>query len=637
MLDFIEYLKKEKIIQNLKKFYKDSFVNQSEKILLENLFENLFSLKNLNVKEINRAIVNTNNLEYDIFSKLYETTLNHKEKKKLGEFYTPISVVNYILDATGYSNLDNIENKKIIDISCGSGSFIIQIIRLLIKRCLEIYGKKEISELTTGEAKNIISRVKKNISGIDINRNACILCQINIYFGLFDIMEIIRKSDSYYHLPKFNIRNIDALTTDCTEKYDYVVGNPPYLFIRDIPHDQRQFIESCDFVTNDGQYDYYQIFIELGIRILKNHGILGYIVPDSLLALSNRSTLRKYIYNNTKIKEIYYTGPKFNDPIVSNIILILEKEPNIIERKKNQIKLKTIINQEKTIPQEIIEKWNYKFLIHLNMTDISIIEHLTTNFIRLKDLNKQPEFKFSLSRGVELTKTGEIIYCENCKKYLPIPKKLLKCRECNSPLNKQRTENIIYDTIPEDTTKKNYKLYLYSIKRYQKTQYKYIDTSKAGINYKKLNIYEDRIVIRQLSQNNKICATYEKNLSLTSQSFYNLKIKKSLLSDFDHFYLLGIINSTLLSYFFIKSFGSYKRLFPRILIEKIKEFPIKVPITDKDKQKAKTIIEMVKKILKNIDELEKLQKKIDTLVFDLYEISEINRIYILNYMNTLNN
>ena len=637
MLDFIEYLKKEKIIQNLKKFYKDSFVNQSEKILLENLFENLFSLKNLNVKEINRAIVNTNNLEYDIFSKLYETTLNHKEKKKLGEFYTPISVVNYILDATGYSNLDNIENKKIIDISCGSGSFIIQIIRLLIKRCLEIYGKKEISELTTGEAKNIISRVKKNISGIDINRNACILCQINIYFGLFDIMEIIRKSDSYYHLPKFNIRNIDALTTDCTEKYDYVVGNPPYLFIRDIPHDQRQFIESCDFVTNDGQYDYYQIFIELGIRILKNHGILGYIVPDSLLALSNRSTLRKYIYNNTKIKEIYYTGPKFNDPIVSNIILILEKEPNIIERKKNQIKLKTIINQEKTIPQEIIEKWNYKFLIHLNMTDISIIEHLTTNFIRLKDLNKQPEFKFSLSRGVELAKTGEIIYCENCKKYLPIPKKLLKCRECNSPLNKQRTENIIYDTIPEDTTKKNYKLYLYSIKRYQKTQYKYIDTSKAGINYKKLNIYEDRIVIRQLSQNNKICATYEKNLSLTSQSFYNLKIKKSLLSDFDHFYLLGIINSTLLSYFFIKSFGSYKRLFPRILIEKIKEFPIKVPITDKDKQKAKTIIEMVKKILKNIDELEKLQKKIDTLVFDLYEISEINRIYILNYMNTLNN
>ena len=185
MLDFIEYLKKEKIIQNLKKFYKDSSVNQSEKILLENLFKNLFSLKNLNVKEIISPNFNSNNLEYDIFSKLYETTLNHKEKKRLGEFYTPISVVDYILDATDYSNLDNIEDKKIIDISCGSGSFIIQTIRILIKRCLEIHGKKEISEFTPEEAKNIISRVKKNVYGIDINRNASIIFKINIYIFKF--------------------------------------------------------------------------------------------------------------------------------------------------------------------------------------------------------------------------------------------------------------------------------------------------------------------------------------------------------------------------------------------------------------------------------------------------------------------
>ncbi|NVM37320.1 MAG: N-6 DNA methylase [Candidatus Lokiarchaeota archaeon] len=637
MLDFIDYLKKENIIENLKQYYKFSFRDNSEEVFLEKIYENLNLLKKNKANEKNGKTVITENLEFDIISSLYEYTLNHKKKKKLGEFYTPISVVNYILDALGYNNLNNIENKKIIDISCGSGSFIIHTVRILIKKYLEIYGKKEISELTTEEAKGIISKVKNNIFGIDINQIACILCQINIHFELFDIMELIRKSDSYYHLPKFNIENNNTLMMDHAEKYDFVVGNPPYLFIRDIPHDQRQIIENRDYKTNEGQYDYYQIFLEIGLRILKPHGILGYIVPDSLLALSNRSIIRKYIYNNTNIKEIYHTGPRFNDPVVSNIILILEKEPHIIERKKNQIILKTIPDQEKTIPQEIIEKWKYKFLIHLNRIDISIIEHLTTNFIRLKDLNKKSEFKFSLSRGVELTKTGKIIYCENCRKYLPIPKNLLKCRECNSPLNKGRTENIIYDTVPEDKLKKKYKLYLYSISRYQKTQYKYIDTSKIGINYKKSNLYEDRIVIRQLSQNNKICATYEKNLSLTSQSFYNLKIKKSPISDFNHFYLLGILNSMLLSYFFIKSFGSYKRLFPRILIEKIKEFPIKVPISDKEKQKAKKIIEIVKIILNNIDEMENLQNKVDVLVFDLYEISETNRKYILNYMNTLNN
>lgn len=635
MQDFIKYLKKEKIIENLNFFYKESSTTQANQLILNKLLENLISLENIKVKETTRVNNNLNSLEYDIFSKLYENTLSHKEKKKMGEFYTPISIVNYILSVIGYNSSNNIEDKTIIDISCGSGSFIIQAIRILIIRCLEIYGKKKISQLTTNEAKAIISKVNENIVGVDVNRNACILCQINIYFAIFEILKLIRKADSNYQLPQFNIKNFNALTIDYSVKYNYVVGNPPYLFIRDISQDQRKLIESLDFETNDGQYDYYQIFIELGIKILKNHGILGYIVPDSLLALSNRSVIRKYIYNSTKIKEIYHTGPKFNDPIVSNIIIILEKEFNKLERIENQIKLKTL-NQEMAIPQDIIEKWNYQFLIHLNKTDISIIKHLTENFIRLKDIDNNPEFKFILSRGVELTKTGEIIYCENCKKFTPVPKKLLKCRVCDAQLNKQKIEKIIYDTLPEDALKENFKLYLYSIRRYQKTQYKYIDISKVGINYKKFSLYEDRIVIRQLSQNSKICATYEKNLSLTSQSFYNLKIKQSHISEFNHFYLLGIINSMLLSYFFIKSFGTYKKLFPRILIEKIKDFPIKIPINDKEKQKAKKIIEMVVTILENIGELENLQKQIDTLVFNLYEISESNRKYILNYMNTLN-
>jgi len=637
MLGFINYLKKENIIGTLEHYYKKSFADNSDQVFLKKIYENLTLLAKNSVNDKYGKLYNSDKLQFDIVGSLYENALDHAEKKKLGEFYTPISVVNYILNAIGYSTSNNIENKKIIDISCGSGSFIIHAIRILIKKNLEVFRKKKISELTAKEAKIIISKLKNNIYGIDINRIACILCQINIYFELFEILAIIRKSDITYQLPIFQIENSNALMMDHSEKYDYVVGNPPYLFIRDIPYDQRQIIESCNYKTNDGQYDYYQIFIELGLKILKNHGSLGYIVPDSLLALSNRSILRKYIYNTTKIKEIYHTGPKFNDPIVSNIIIILEKEPSLLEREKNKIRLKTLPNQENVIPQRIIEKWNYKFLIHLNKTDISILDHLNLNLIRLRDLNNNPRFNFILSRGVELTKTGEIIYCENCGKYLPIPRKLLKCGYCNSVLNKQNIEKIIYNTIPEDALKENCKLYLYSIRRYQKTQYKYIDISRVGINYKKLNIYEDRIVIRQLSQNNKICATYEENLSLTSQSFYNLKIKTSPIAEFNHFYLLGIINSTLLSYFFIKSFGTYKKLFPRILIEKIKDFPVKLPISEKDKQKVKKIIEIVKRILKNIDEMETLQKDVDDLIFDLYEISETNRKYILNYMNTLNN
>ena len=163
--------------------------------------------------------------------------------------------------------------------------------------------------------------------------------------------------------------------------------------------------------------------------------------------------------------------------------------------------------------------------------------------------------------------------------------------------------------------------------------------AKNGINYKDLNLYEDRIIIRQLSQNNFICATYDKNFSLTSQSFYNLKIIQSLSKEFNHSYLLGIINSTLLSYYFIKSFGSYKKLFPRILIEKIKNLPIKIPETEKEKNLAKIIIKQVNILLEAQDKsrilYEKIQQEIESLVFTLYQISSMDQTYILNYMKNL--
>ncbi len=239
------------------------------------------------------------------------------------------------------------------------------------------------------------------------------------------------------------------MTIDKFEQFDIIVGNPPYLFIRDILPDQRQIIKKMKFKTGQGQYDYFQIFIELGIKLLKNQGLLGYIVPDSLLALSNRSIVRKYIYDTSKIKEIYHSGPQFEDPVVSNIIIILEKESNIAEREKNRIKVKIDTQELREIVQKSFKNWNYKFLIHLNDDDISIIIRLSEKFPKLRELMVKDDFKILLSRGVELTKTGEIIYCIQCKKYFPIPKKEFLCPVCKTPLKEEHIDKIVVDSNPK--------------------------------------------------------------------------------------------------------------------------------------------------------------------------------------------
>jgi hypothetical protein len=123
-----------------------------------------------------------------------------------------------------------------------------------------------------------------------------------------------------------------------------------------------------------------------------------------------------------------------------------------------------------------------------------------------------------------------------------------------------------------------------------------------------------------------LCASYDQDFSITSQSVYNLKIVQSPIEEFDHLYVLGIINSQLLSYYFIKSFGSYKKLFPRILIEKINQLPIKIPKTERERNDAKLVIAKIKKLLIHFEE--KIQNEVDSLIFDLYGISMKHRKYI---------
>jgi len=184
-----------------------------------------------------------------------------------------------------------------------------------------------------------------------------------------------------------------------------------------------------------------------------------------------------------------------------------------------------------------------------------------------------------------------------------------------------------------------YKPFIYALNRYFIKEHRYIKVNLEGINYKDLDLYNNRIVIRQLNQDNLICAAYEKN-ALSSQSVYNIKINKSPIPEFNHFYLLGLLNSRLLSYYFIKTFGSYKSLFPRILIEKLKNLPLKIPSTKKEKEWSDDIKEKVNQIINskthNEAKVLRLQNQIDLLVNNLYQINEDDYHHILNSLNKLN-
>ncbi|TXT55501.1 MAG: hypothetical protein BAJALOKI2v1_670017 [Promethearchaeota archaeon] len=614
--------------------------SQFELCKRENLnFENNFSLEAF-LRENEERIKNMdiNSQENDALGKMYQQRLKKTSKKKFGQFYTSKAVVKTILNCIDYQKNAPILDKKIIDLSCGSGSFLIEAVNRFIQRFLLVKNITAVSDLSPKEGKELLCLINNNIYGIDLNPIACGLCQLNIHLRLKELYQKISKYEKDFLPPRFSIFNLNSLNIAKLKDFniyfrafDYVIGNPPYIFIRDISREHKELIED-HFETNKGQYDIYQIFIELGIKLLKEHGYLGYILPDSLLALSNRRIIRKYIFDTSKIKNIYVCGQKFNDATVSNIILTIQKEKNPEARNGNKIRIKHLNsqNRQRFLSQKYIKSWNYKFLINLTDMDRKVLDYLNSMNPNLREIMKKKNYKISLGRGVELGKEGEIIYCKNCETFLPLPKKASYCNNCQNQLDRSLIEKIIINDPPKNE-KVNYAKYIFSMGRYRINEYKFIILDKRGINYKNLARYKNTILIRQLNHGNMVCATYHNDLAYNSQSIYNLKIVKTPIPEFNHPYLLGLINSHLISYYFMKSFGSYKELFPRILIGKIKKIPIKIPKTKKEKKLASIVSKKVKTLLNstNKSESELLQEKIDESVFELYRIPQTQRKYIL--------
>ncbi|MHA1380220.1 MAG: N-6 DNA methylase [Candidatus Helarchaeota archaeon] len=591
------------------------------------------------------------NLDQDILGYIYEKIMSNDKKKSLGQFYTPTSIIDYILEKTGYNSNLEIENIKIIDPCCGAGSFLVRAIRILIDRYKIKYETEKLLPL---QAKNLLQCITNKINGIDINPFACFLTIMNIFFQIIEYYYIVMDADDSYWQYPFHVFNIDVLDlcisdskmnineTDNNEnndffdsfKSDIVVGNPPYIFLRDLQKSEKNRINSLNLASNKGQWDLYQIFVEIGIKLLKDGGCMGYIVPDSILTNSHKKNIRKYIYENCNIKIINHVGKKFKFPAVSNVILILEKPKKVNPQNKIQLIISNETNTINEIKQnKIKENWDYNFYLHLSKEDEKIIEKLK-QYPSIDEINKNnPDIYIKIHRGVELSKKGLIFYCSKCKKFHPLPEKENVCRKCGTIFKPDSVKTIIHD----NKITRNCKLFVSDMNRYVIQKYLYIEIDKHGINYKFPEIYiPNRIIVRQLSQNGLICATIEPKGAYTSQSIYNID------TNLNPYYLLGLINSKLMSYYFSKIFGSYKSLFPRILVEYIKKLPIIIP----NKEEEKKIEIIIKKILnihkENLSKQERnkcildLQPQIDSIVYNLFGLDMSDKLVIRNFFNKTN-
>ncbi len=195
-----------------------------------------------------------------------ELLIPKDDRKVNGAFFTPDYVVDFIVNEVSPG-----EEDKCLDPSCGCGAFLIGLV--------EYFGKRY--------HKRIKQTIRENIYGSDIleynvERSKIIL---SIY-GLLN-NQIIDESD-------FNIYHQDSLKARWEGKFDVIVGNPPYVRYQDLSDENRSFLIHNWETVGNGSFNIYFAFFELGYKLLKPNGKLGYITPNNYFTSLAALPLRRY-------------------------------------------------------------------------------------------------------------------------------------------------------------------------------------------------------------------------------------------------------------------------------------------------------------------------------------------------------
>jgi type I restriction-modification system DNA methylase subunit len=284
-------------------------------------------------------------VDRDVLGHLYEQHLPPEERKELGEFYTPTSVVDLILDRVGYTPDNPIDQPEhdLLDPACGSGTFLVRAAGRLLERL-------DNRNVPPEEAVEIM---QERLWGFDLNPFACHITEMNLLFQIIDLYKEVKDENPDYSLDRFHIYQTDSLRrqtqTSMTatfsdallrsyererreadraktrENYGYIVMNPPYVRIQNIP-DGPAKEDYNDYYSAYHNYDLYLLFIEKASEWLRKGGKLGIITSNQFLDSRYGERARELIPQRYRIGEMVNIGDVdvFAHATTYPIVMVLE-------------------------------------------------------------------------------------------------------------------------------------------------------------------------------------------------------------------------------------------------------------------------------------------------------------------------
>ncbi|MGI4729532.1 MAG: Eco57I restriction-modification methylase domain-containing protein, partial [Janthinobacterium lividum] len=372
--------------------------------------------------------------------------------------------------------------------------------------------------------------------------------------------------------------------------FDVVIGNPPYLQIATISNDKKlkdYFLNR--YKSSMGRLNTFGFFTVLGIDLLisqeKAKGKLSFIIPNTLLMQDYYEELRSIILQKTQIRDLVtFDDLPFQEAVVENIIINLDikktsnDEINIL--KVNKVGSFTIIKQLKQFYFDVSNNKTF----NLNISEI-------VNSIKLKLLNGSK----SLST---FTSINQAI-----------------------ALKEDRSKWVFKENLND-----NYKPLLVggkNINRYSTNwDNSYLKYDLAGIHScKREDIFlsKEKILFRRVA--NQLIATIDNDQFYALHTIVVINNLKGSLWNLK--FILGLLNSKVLNWYYKQEFASTKTVFSEIGARQVEMLPIKnIPLLEQYSiiNKVSEVLDLKSKSV--LIDTSQLENQIDQLVYQLYNLTE---------------
>ncbi|ELZ40626.1 type i restriction-modification system methyltransferase subunit [Halorubrum saccharovorum DSM 1137] len=144
---------------------------------------------------------------------------------------------------------------------------------------------------------------------------------------VLETMQYLREDHGDGRLFKIFEDSILALVVKNYMEYDYVVGNPPYVNIKNIKDSKQDWYKQL-YTSAFGRFDLYVLFLERGLEWLKEDGTLGYITSNKFTRSSYGKEIRRLISTEYSLEQYIEFGDVdiFSDATNFASILLIDRD-----------------------------------------------------------------------------------------------------------------------------------------------------------------------------------------------------------------------------------------------------------------------------------------------------------------------